>query len=59
MALTSDLPMVKKYDSSLQGIISFPSAVLAVILEMANIYLSQIKIQAKKYIHPQVPFFFC
>lgn len=34
ISLTSDLPIVKKYASSLLGIISFPSAVLAVILDM-------------------------
>jgi len=42
MSLTSDLPIVKKYVSSLPGIISFPSAVLAVILEMLNNILVQI-----------------
>lgn len=35
-ALTSDLPKVKKQGTSLLGRISFPSAVLAVILEMRN-----------------------
>jgi hypothetical protein len=51
MSLTSDLPIVKKYASSLLGIISFPSAVLAVILEMSNNILVQIIFrQAKKMI---------
>jgi hypothetical protein len=50
-ALTSDLPIVKKYGSSLLGIISFPSGVLAVILEMMDNYLNQINIQVAKQDH--------
>jgi hypothetical protein len=43
-SLTSDLPIVKKYASSLLGIISFPSAVLTVILDMlVQIIFRQLK----------------
>jgi hypothetical protein len=51
MPLTLDLPIVKKYDSSLLGVISFPSDVLAVIPEMMDNYLNQINIQVAKQDH--------